>query len=73
MIGAAIPGLPFGGVKHSGFGRLQGVEGLREMSRAMSVVEPRLMRAPALTGRMFTGSRPRPATIQRLIRRFYGR
>jgi hypothetical protein len=36
-------------------------------------VEPRLMRAPALTGRMFTGSRPRPATIQRLIRRFYGR
>jgi hypothetical protein len=33
--------LPFGGVKHSGFGRFAGVEGLRACCLVKSVVEDR--------------------------------
>jgi acyl-CoA reductase-like NAD-dependent aldehyde dehydrogenase len=73
MVGAAIPALPFGGVKQSGFGRLQGVEGLREFSRATSVVEPVSMRMPSLAGLMFTARGPSPRLLERAIRVFYGR
>ncbi len=31
--------LPFGGVKHSGFGRMKGVEGLRGMTRSKAVLD----------------------------------
>jgi len=41
MVGAAIAGLPFGGEKGSGFGRLQGVAGFHEFSRQRAVVENR--------------------------------
>lgn len=37
-----IPGLPFGGVGESGFGRSNGEEGLREMTRTRSVAVDRL-------------------------------
>jgi aldehyde dehydrogenase (NAD+) len=32
------PGLPFGGVKHSGFGRLGGIEAIREFTRPKAVM-----------------------------------
>jgi acyl-CoA reductase-like NAD-dependent aldehyde dehydrogenase len=38
---AAIPGLPFGGVGDSGFGRIHGDDGLREFSRAKSTTSMR--------------------------------
>lgn len=34
----SVPGLPAGGVKESGFGRMRGLEGLRELTRTRSVV-----------------------------------
>lgn len=37
-----IPGLPFGGVGESGFGRSNGVEGLKEMTRTRSILVDRL-------------------------------
>ena len=73
MTGAALPALPFGGIKRSGFGRLQGPEGLRELSRVTSVVEPMSMRLPSMVGLMFTGRRPPRAAVERLLRLTYGR
>jgi len=42
LIGFAFPGLPYGGVKESGFGRLMGDEGLLEFVRVKSVTGARL-------------------------------
>ncbi len=38
---AAVPGLPFGGVGDSGFGRIHGEDGLREFARPQSVTRTR--------------------------------
>jgi acyl-CoA reductase-like NAD-dependent aldehyde dehydrogenase len=38
---AAIPGLPWGGSKESGFGRIHGPEGLREFARSKAVTDQR--------------------------------
>ncbi len=42
LVNYAIPDLPFGGVGHSGFGRVHGREGLREFVRPKAWVEDRL-------------------------------
>ncbi len=42
LVHFGIPGLPFGGVGESGFGRSHGVEGLEEVTRSRSVVVDRL-------------------------------
>ncbi|HEY9474647.1 MAG TPA: aldehyde dehydrogenase family protein [Mycobacteriales bacterium] len=38
---AAVPGLPFGGVGDSGFGRVHGPDGLREFARAKAITRQR--------------------------------
>ncbi|WP_433790890.1 aldehyde dehydrogenase family protein [Actinoplanes sp. CA-252034] len=38
---AGVPSLPFGGVGDSGFGRIHGADGLRELSRAQAVTRQR--------------------------------
>jgi acyl-CoA reductase-like NAD-dependent aldehyde dehydrogenase len=38
---AMIPGLPFGGVGDSGFGRIHGADGLREFARAKAITRQR--------------------------------
>jgi len=42
LVHFGIPGLPFGGVGESGFGRTNGEEGLRELTRTRSVAVDRL-------------------------------
>ncbi|MBI4543966.1 MAG: aldehyde dehydrogenase family protein [Gemmatimonadetes bacterium] len=42
LINAGVPGLPFGGTGESGYGRVYGDEGLREMSRTRAVLVSRI-------------------------------
>ena len=72
LVGAGIAGLPFGGEKGSGFGRLQGLAGFDEFSRRRSVVVDRFARTPALVPAMFTGRRPSARTIERVVRLVWG-
>jgi acyl-CoA reductase-like NAD-dependent aldehyde dehydrogenase len=37
----AVPGLPFGGVGASGYGRVHGADGLREFSRTVAIARRR--------------------------------
>jgi acyl-CoA reductase-like NAD-dependent aldehyde dehydrogenase len=71
--GIAIPSAPFGGEKSSGFGRLQGREGLLEFSRAKTVVSELWGdRLPPMAGVMMTGRIPKPETIQKGLNALYG-
>ncbi len=55
---AFVPGLPFGGVGESGFGRIHGPDGLREFTRAKAITAQRFELPVNLT----SFSRPRKAT-----------
>jgi len=41
LVQGAVPSLPWGGLGHSGYGRIHGKEGLRSFGRSKSVVHPR--------------------------------
>jgi acyl-CoA reductase-like NAD-dependent aldehyde dehydrogenase len=72
LMGAGIPSVPFGGEKSSGFGRLQGAAGLREFSRARSVIEPRVPGIPGMTPLLLSGRKPSPALLRRTLGALYG-
>lgn len=72
LLGAAIPNVPFGGEKASGFGRVQGAAGLREFSRSQSVIEPRAARLPGLTPLLLSGTKPTPDQLRRTVGALYG-
>jgi acyl-CoA reductase-like NAD-dependent aldehyde dehydrogenase len=55
---AFVPGLPFGGVGESGFGRIHGADGLREFARAKSITAQRF----PLPVTMTSFNRPKVAT-----------
>jgi acyl-CoA reductase-like NAD-dependent aldehyde dehydrogenase len=40
LVQGAVPALPWGGLGHSGYGRIHGEEGLRSFARSKSVVHP---------------------------------
>jgi acyl-CoA reductase-like NAD-dependent aldehyde dehydrogenase len=40
LVQGAVPSLPWGGLGHSGYGRIHGEEGLRSFGRSKSVVDP---------------------------------
>ncbi|HSK58627.1 MAG TPA: aldehyde dehydrogenase family protein [Actinomycetospora sp.] len=46
---AGIPSLPFGGVGDSGFGRIHGVDGLREFTRPLAISERRFRSINVMT------------------------
>jgi acyl-CoA reductase-like NAD-dependent aldehyde dehydrogenase len=46
---AAVPSVPFGGVKNSGYGRIHGPEGLLEFTYARSIVRARVQLPMSLT------------------------
>ena len=41
LVQGAVPSLPWGGLGHSGYGRIHGEEGLRSFGRSKSIVNPR--------------------------------
>jgi aldehyde dehydrogenase (NAD+) len=68
---AFVPGLPFGGVGESGFGRIHGPDGLREFSRAKSITAQRF----ALPLNLTSFNRPAKATdvLAKVMKLVYGR
>lgn len=70
---ALLPGLPFGGVRSSGFGRLHGDAGIREFAVPKAVATSRLAVLPGLTGSMFGSVRPSAGQVGTLLRVLWGR
>lgn len=70
---ALLPGLPFGGVRSSGFGRLHGDAGIREFAVAKAVASSRLSVVPGLTGSMFGSIRPTAGQVGTVLRVLWGR
>ena len=71
MTFAMVPGLPFGGVGESGFGRIHGPDGLREFTRAKAVTSQRFALPIPLT----SFARPANATerVAKLMGLLHGR
>jgi acyl-CoA reductase-like NAD-dependent aldehyde dehydrogenase len=68
---AMVPGLPFGGVGESGFGRIHGADGLREFTRPKAVTARRF----ALPVDLTSFDRPAGATavVSRVMKIVHGR
>jgi succinate-semialdehyde dehydrogenase/glutarate-semialdehyde dehydrogenase len=68
---AGVPGLPWGGVRESGFGRIHGEDGLREFARAKSTVRERFSLPVSLTS--FERHPSTTPLVKRLVQLRYGR
>jgi acyl-CoA reductase-like NAD-dependent aldehyde dehydrogenase len=68
---AAVPSVPFGGVKDSGYGRIHGAEGLLEYTYARTVVKTRF-RIP-LKFTSFGRTKLSEKVLTTLIKRLHGR
>jgi acyl-CoA reductase-like NAD-dependent aldehyde dehydrogenase len=68
---AAVPSVPFGGVKNSGYGRIHGPEGLLEFTYARSIVRARFQLPISFTS--FRRSAFSDRVIVRLTKLFNGR
>ncbi len=68
---ASVPGLPFGGVGDSGFGRIHGPDGLKEFTRAKAITRQRF----ALPVPLLSFSRPDRVTdhLARVVGLLHGR
>ncbi len=66
MTFAMVPGLPFGGVGESGFGRIHGADGLREFTRPKAVTAQRFALPVDLT------SFGRPARATEVVSKVFG-
>lgn len=69
---AVIPGLPFGGSGDSGFGRIHGLEGLREFARPKAIARRRYA-IPGTDLMTFRRNRIMLAVVKRLVRLRHGR
>jgi acyl-CoA reductase-like NAD-dependent aldehyde dehydrogenase len=68
---ASIPGLPWGGSKESGFGRIHGADGLREFARSRAITTERL--AIPLTLTSFARGERAVDQVKALVRLRWGR
>jgi hypothetical protein len=68
---ASIPGLPFGGVGESGFGRIHGADGLREFARAKAITRQRFN--PPLDVTSFARGDKEMRRLTRLLTVMHGR
>ncbi|CAA9406844.1 MAG: Aldehyde dehydrogenase [uncultured Nocardioides sp.] len=68
---AAVPGLPFGGVGDSGFGRIHGPDGLKEFTYAKAVTRVRFK--PVLNLTTFDRTPQQDTTVAALLTALYGR
>ncbi|MCM3516414.1 aldehyde dehydrogenase family protein [Nocardioides sp. P86] len=68
---AAVPGLPFGGVGDSGFGRIHGPDGLKEFTYAKAVTRQRFK--PVLNLTTFDRTPEQDTTFATLLAALHGR
>ena len=65
---ASVPGLPFGGVGDSGFGRIHGEDGLKEFTRAKAITRQRFaLPTPLLSFARHPGLTDQLARVVRLV------
>jgi acyl-CoA reductase-like NAD-dependent aldehyde dehydrogenase len=68
---AAVPGLPFGGIGESGFGRIHGPDGLKEFTYSHAITRQRFKPAIALT--TFGRTEKDEQRAGKLVNALYGR
>jgi aldehyde dehydrogenase (NAD+) len=68
---AGIPGLPFGGIGDSGFGRIHGPDGLKEFTYAKAIARQRFKPLLALT--TFTRTEKAEQQLTQLVTMLHGR